>query len=91
MLPVVGVLAAVYFANGLTAAGHVMSNEQFVAIYARLRHPHHLVPSGWDWVEVDGFVCFVLGTVLLVLATAAEALRAQQLRQWILPTVVLPG
>ncbi len=34
--------------SGGTGSG-MLSAEEFVTIYAQLRHPHHLVPSTWSW------------------------------------------
>ncbi len=44
-------LALVYLPmrlSGGTGSG-LLSAEEFVTIYAQLRHPHHLVPSTWSW------------------------------------------
>lgn len=30
-------------------AEKILTNEEFVEIYGRLRHPHHMIPSSWGW------------------------------------------
>lgn len=43
-------------------SNNLLSNQSFVEIYARLRHPHHMIPSSWS---IQGYIN--LGMFLLSL------------------------
>lgn len=49
----------------------VMDDTGFVALYAHLRHPHHLVPSTWSWAIWVQAIAFYAGAWWLLRRTSA--------------------
>ncbi len=52
--------------QGTTSTG-LLTNQEFVELYASVRHPHHVVPSAWPGNEWMHLVLFYLGGVLCLL------------------------
>jgi hypothetical protein len=48
-----------------TTSGEVLSNREFVRLYA-LRIPHHIVPSSWSTAQWGEFLLFYLGGALCI-------------------------
>lgn len=54
-----GAAALIIFAASLfwlvpslaTGGQGALSSEEFVRIYGHIRHPHHIIPSAWDWQQ----------------------------------------
>ena len=74
-----GAAALIVFAASLfwlvpslaTGAQDALSSEEFVRIYGHIRHPHHIIPSAWDWEQ------YALGALFAgaVAASLAELWR----------------
>ena len=74
-----GAAALIVFAASLfwlvpslaTSAQGEISSEEFVRIYGHIRHPHHIIPSAWDWQQ------YALGALFAgaVAASLAELWR----------------
>lgn len=56
--------------SGLADAS-VLSDDAFIAIYAYLRHPHHLIPSSWPWLQWQRTGLFYLGAWYFLHRTSA--------------------
>lgn len=58
-----GALALIYVPLTLSSLTDTtaLSTDAFVEIYAYLRHPHHLVPSTWPWLQWQRSGLFYLG------------------------------
>lgn len=54
----------------------ILNDEAFVEIYARLRHPHHMIPSSWS---VWGYLAFFLWVAISLLFTLL-LLREKELK-----------
>ncbi len=44
-----------------------LSSEEFVRIYGHIRHPHHIIPSAWDWQQ------YALGALFAVAVAVSLA------------------
>jgi hypothetical protein len=49
-----------------TTSGGILSDRAFVQLYARIRNPHHLVPSAWAKTQWAEFLLFYAGGVLCI-------------------------
>ena len=56
----------------------VLGNDSFVALYAQLRHPHHLVPSTWSWAGWVQVFAFYTGAWWFLRRTAAGRPATEQ-------------
>lgn len=59
----VGLCALMMF---FSQSDSILSDYDFIEIYGRFRHPHHMIPSTWDAVEY--FVLFMWATVIIMLS-----------------------
>jgi len=77
-------LAAVYLPMRVSGGtGSIaLAGPQFVEIYARLRLPHHLVPSTWGWPAWIQFGLFYVGACVYVVRTSAIASAAERRVLW---------
>ncbi|WP_377477245.1 MAG: hypothetical protein P2A85_02015 [Microcoleus anatoxicus] len=50
-----------------TTGTHTMNNAEFVYIHAKIRNPHHILPSNWNvgnnWLN---FICLIIGGLLCI-------------------------
>ena len=50
-----------------TTDTHTMNNAEFIYIYAKIRNPHHILPSYWNvgnnWLN---FICLMIGGLLCI-------------------------
>jgi hypothetical protein len=74
-----------------TAGQRTMSSAEFVAVYAELRHPHHLVPSSWDWGQIGWFALWAVVAAGLVVVSVPRSERVVAVRRWTVPVAVLGG
>ena len=58
-----------------TTSTHTIDNAQFVYIHAKVRNPHHILPSNWDVGNWFNFICFIIGGLLCI--KNAELLRKE--------------
>ena len=58
-----------------TTSTHTIDNAEFVYIHAKVRNPHHILPSNWDFGNWLNFICFIIGGLLCI--KNAELLRKQ--------------
>ncbi|WP_445244066.1 DUF6798 domain-containing protein [Microcoleus sp. OTE_8_concoct_300] len=58
-----------------TTSTHTIDNAEFVYIHAKVRNPHHILPSNWDFGNWFNFICFISGGLLCI--KNAELLRKQ--------------
>ena len=58
-----------------TTSTHTIDNAEFVYIHAKVRNPHHILPSNWDFGNWFNFICFIIGGLLCI--KNAELLRKQ--------------
>lgn len=58
-----------------TTSTHTIDNAQFVYIHAKVRNPHHILPSNWDVGNWFNFICFIMGGLLCI--KNAELLRKE--------------
>jgi hypothetical protein len=49
-----------------TTSTHTIDNAQFVYIHAKVRNPHHILPSNWDLGNWFNFICFIIGGLLCI-------------------------
>ncbi len=56
----------------------LMDNANFVAIYAQLRLPHHLVPSAWGWAVWVQAAAFYGGAAWYLGRTSGERLPSER-------------
>jgi hypothetical protein len=49
-----------------TTSTHTINNAQFVYIHAKVRNPHHILPSNWDLGNWFNFICFIIGGLLCI-------------------------
>ena len=58
-----------------TTSTQTIDNAEFVYIHAKVRNPHHILPSNWDWGNWFNFICFIIGGLLCI--KNAELLRKE--------------
>ncbi|MEG3897438.1 MULTISPECIES: DUF6798 domain-containing protein [unclassified Microcoleus] len=58
-----------------TTSTHTIDNADFVYIHAKVRNPHHILPSNWDIGNWFNFICFIMGGLLCI--KNAELLRKE--------------
>lgn len=58
-----------------TTSTHTIDNAEFVYIHAKVRNPHHILPSNWDFGNWFNFICFIFGGLLCI--KNAELLRKE--------------
>ena len=58
-----------------TTSTHTIDNAEFVYIRAKVRNPHHILPSNWDFGNWFNFICFIMGGLLCI--KNAELLRKE--------------
>ena len=58
-----------------TTSTHTIDNAEFVYIHAKVRNPHHILPSNWDFANWFNFICFIMGGLLCI--KNAELLRKE--------------
>jgi hypothetical protein len=58
-----------------TTSTHTIDNAEFVHIHAKVRNPHHILPSNWDVGNWFNFICFISGGLLCI--KNAELLRKE--------------
>jgi hypothetical protein len=58
-----------------TTSTHTIDNAEFVYIHAKVRNPHHILPSNWDFGNWLNFICFIIGGLLCI--KNAELLRKE--------------
>jgi hypothetical protein len=49
-----------------TTSTHTIDNAEFVYIHAKVRNPHHILPSNWDVGNWFNFICFIMGGLLCI-------------------------
>ncbi|MBD1829037.1 EpsG family protein [Microcoleus vaginatus GB1-A2] len=49
-----------------TTSTHTIDNAEFVYIHAKVRNPHHILPSNWDLGNWFNFICFIIGGLLCI-------------------------
>jgi hypothetical protein len=49
-----------------TTSTQTIENADFVYIHAKVRNPHHILPSNWDIGNWFNFICFIIGGLLCV-------------------------
>ena len=49
-----------------TTSTHTIDNADFVYIHAKVRNPHHILPSNWDFGNWFNFICFIIGGLLCI-------------------------
>ncbi|MEG4502869.1 hypothetical protein QUA81_05955 [Microcoleus sp. F6_B4] len=49
-----------------TTSTHTIDNADFVYIHAKVRNPHHILPSNWDIGNWFNFICFIMGGLLCI-------------------------
>jgi hypothetical protein len=49
-----------------TTSTQTIDNADFVYIHAKVRNPHHILPSNWDIGNWFNFICFIIGGLLCV-------------------------
>ncbi|WP_445174073.1 DUF6798 domain-containing protein [Microcoleus sp.] len=49
-----------------TTSTHTIDNAEFVYIHAKVRNPHHILPSNWDLGNWFNFICFIMGGLLCI-------------------------
>ena len=58
-----------------TTSTQTIDNAEFVYIHAKVRNPHHILPSNWDLGNWFNFICFIMGGLLCI--KNAELLRKE--------------
>ena len=58
-----------------TTSTNTIDNAEFVYIHAKVRNPHHILPSNWDFGNWLNFICFIIGGLLCI--KNAELLRKE--------------
>jgi hypothetical protein len=49
-----------------TTSTRTIDNAEFVYIHAKVRNPHHILPSNWDLGNWFNFICFIIGGLLCI-------------------------
>ncbi|MEG4583783.1 hypothetical protein QUA54_00850 [Microcoleus sp. MOSTC5] len=49
-----------------TTSTQTIDNADFVYIHAKVRNPHHILPSNWDVGNWFNFICFIMGGLLCI-------------------------
>ena len=49
-----------------TTSTQTIDNAEFVYIHAKVRNPHHILPSNWDIGNWFNFICFIIGGLLCI-------------------------
>ncbi|MEG3986458.1 hypothetical protein QUA13_04750 [Microcoleus sp. S28C3] len=49
-----------------TTSTHTIDNADFVYIHAKVRNPHHILPSNWDVGNWFNFIGFIIGGLLCI-------------------------
>ncbi|MGL5059962.1 MAG: DUF6798 domain-containing protein [Microcoleus sp.] len=52
-----------------TTSTQTIDNAEFVFIHAKVRNPHHILPSNWDIGNWLNFICFIIGGLLCIKKT----------------------
>ncbi|MEG4226508.1 hypothetical protein QUA35_10725 [Microcoleus sp. N9_B2] len=58
-----------------TTSTHTIDNAEFVYIHAKVRNPHHILPSNWGVWSWFNFICFIIGGLLCI--KNADSLRKE--------------
>jgi len=69
-IALLGTMASIVYLPMLltgTTGTHTMNNADFVYIHAKIRNPHHILPSNWNvgnnWLN---FICLIIGGLLCI-------------------------
>ncbi|XZN93081.1 MAG: DUF6798 domain-containing protein [Microcoleus sp.] len=69
-IALLGTMASIVYLPMLltgTTGTHTMNNAEFVYIHAKIRNPHHILPSNWNvgnnWLN---FICLISGGLLCI-------------------------
>jgi len=49
-----------------TTSTHTIDNAEFVFIHAKIRNPHHILPSNWNVWSWFNFICLIIGGLLCI-------------------------
>lgn len=49
-----------------TTSTQTIDNAEFVFIHAKVRNPHHILPSNWNIGNWLNFICFIIGGLLCI-------------------------
>ena len=49
-----------------TTSTHTIDNAEFVFIHAKVRNPHHILPSNWPVGNWFNFICLIIGGLLCI-------------------------
>ena len=49
-----------------TTSTKIIENAEFVFIHAKVRNPHHILPSNWGVGSWFNFMCFIIGGLLCI-------------------------
>ncbi len=49
-----------------TTSTQTIDNAEFVFIHAKVRNPHHILPSNWPIGNWFNFICFIIGGLLCI-------------------------
>ncbi len=52
-----------------TTSTHTIDNAEFVFIHAKVRNPHHILPSNWPVGNWFNFICLIVGGLLCITNT----------------------
>lgn len=90
VLPLVAIVVIFYAVVSLRTSS-VLSNKEFIDIYAKLRNPHHLVPSTWNWdLIIPFFVYALMLPILLIICTIVKKTsKPRDLKILLLSTAIL--
>jgi hypothetical protein len=58
-----------------TTGTQTIENAEFVYIHAKVRNPHHILPSNWHIWSWFNFICFIIGGLLCI--KNADSLRQE--------------
>jgi hypothetical protein len=64
-----GLMASIVYVPMLltgTTSTQTIDNAEFVYIHAKVRNPHHILPSNWDIGNWFNFICFIIGGLLCI-------------------------
>ncbi|MDR2454885.1 MAG: hypothetical protein LBD51_10320 [Bifidobacteriaceae bacterium] len=91
LAPLAAALGLVQAAFWLTSSKAAFSDRDFVAVYAILRHPWHLVPSAWAWSKICWFALFAVLAAGALWLAARRGERPAVWRGWGVPSLALGG
>ena len=67
-----------------STSNKMLTNQEFVEIYGRLRHPHHMIPSSWSFSGYVSFSLFVIAILILSYKKLYKSKEYTEIHIWLI-------